>query len=284
MAILPDNSQLLAADGHPLRSLLEINRLTQAEREQIYSCLLPQRLREILGLVEGSFCNRAGEQLVHVIAPKGLSLMRIEARMHPENKDLVFFLELSDTHFQQMELSFCIICDPYSPRFYVDVDERGVINWFASHGRNIPEELRAMQAGLFPNQTHRGLQMFADFFPLMERFTDALGIAMIVAEPLSYDNAIRYEKYGFDYLRGKRLMREIDREFQPGGRYFAKMDGSTPFRMPGMERTVRGRSWAIQDGILDNPWDEVQIYRMIGVNAGINTFPDRDLEERVDRS
>ena len=122
--------------------------------------------------------------------------------------------------------------------------------------------------------------MFADFFPLLERFTDALGIAMIVAEPLSYDNAIRYEKYGFDYLRGKRLMLEIDREFQPGGRYFLKMDGSTPFRMSGMERTVRGRSWAIQDGILDEPWDEVQIYRMIGVDAGINTFPDRLQETR----
>jgi hypothetical protein len=50
--------------------------------------------------------------------------------------------------------------------------------------------------------------------------------------------------------------------------------------MPGMERTVRGRSWAIQDSILDDPWDDVQIYRMIGVEAGINTFPDRVQETR----
>jgi hypothetical protein len=219
--------------------------------------------------------NRAGERLIDVIAPRGLPLMRIEARINPENRDLVFFLELSDTQFHQLELSFCIICDPSAPRFYVDVDEHGVINWFASHGRNIPEELRAMQAGLFPNQTRRGLQMFADFFPLLERFTDALGIAMIVAEPLSYDTAIRYEKYGFDYLRGKKLMREIDHEFRPGGRYYLKMDGSSPFRVPGMERTVRGRSWAIQDGVLEKPWDEVQIYRMIGVDVGINTFGQR---------
>jgi hypothetical protein len=48
MAILPDNSQLLDAAGHPLRSLLEINRLEQAEKEAIYSCLLPQRLHEVL--------------------------------------------------------------------------------------------------------------------------------------------------------------------------------------------------------------------------------------------
>ena len=215
-----------------------------------------------------------------MIAPLGLPLIRIEARLKPEDRDVVFFLELSDTQFHQLELSFCIICDPSAPRFDVDVDEHGTNNWFSSHGRNIPEELRAMDAGLFPNQTRMGMQMFADFFPLLERFTDVLGIEMIVAEPLTYDNAIRYEKYGFDYLRGKRLMRELDREFRPGGRYFLKMDGSSPFRMPGMERTVRGRSWAIQDGILDEPWDGVEIYRMIGVDAGINTFPDREQEVR----
>jgi hypothetical protein len=280
MARLPENSQLRDAAGHPLRSLLEINRLKQAEKERMYSCLLPQRLRDILALADGSLYNSAGQYLVKMIAPQGLPLMRIEARINPDDRDVVFFLELSDTQFRQLELSFCIICDPSSRRFDVDVDEHGIINWFASHGRNIPEELRAMRAGLFPNQTRRGLQLFADFFPLLERFTDSLGIAMIVAEPLSYDNAIRYEKYGFDYLRGKRLMREIDLEFQPGGRYFSKMDGSSPFRMPGMERTVRGRSWAIQDGILDEPWDGVEIYRMIGVDAGINTFPEREQEAR----
>ena len=277
---IQDNRQLLDAAGRPLRSLLEINRLKLAEKEQIYTFLLPLRLRELLGLADGTLSDREGKRLVKIIAPLGLPLMRIEARLKPEDRDVVFFLELSDTQFHQLELSFCIICDPSAPRFDVDVDEHGTINWFSSHGRNIPEELRAMEAGLFPNQTRGGMQMFAEFFPLLERFTDALGIEMIVAEPLTYDNAIRYEKYGFDYLRGKRLMREVDREFRPGGRYFLKMDGSSPFRMPGMERTVRGRSWAIQDGILDEPWDGVEIYRMIGVDAGINTFPDREQEVR----
>lgn len=280
MARLPDNSQLLNAAGAPLRSILAINRLPEAEKERIYSVLLPQRLRQLLGLVDSGPCNSAGERLVNYIAPQGLPLLRIEARQRPGDPDTVFFLELADTPFHQLELCFCIICDPTAPRFDVDIDEQGKINWFASHGRNIPEELRAMRAGLFPNQTRRGLQLFADFFPLLERFTDALGIEMIVAETLSYDNAIRYEKYGFDYLRGKRLMGEIDREFQPGGRYFARLDGSTPFRMPGMERTVRGRSWAIHDGILDEPWDDVQIYKLVGVNAAIDMFPQREQEQR----
>jgi len=41
--------------------------------------------------------------------------------------------------------------------------------------------------------------------------------------------------------------------------------------MPGMERTVRGS----HDGIMGQPWDEVQIYKIIGVDAGLNTFPGR---------
>ena len=276
MAILPHNSQLLDATGRSLSSLQAINRLDEPEKERIYSLLLPQRLRDVLGLADNSLFNSVGERLVTIIAPKGLPLVRFEARSKSSGGVMVFFLELSDTQFHQMELSFCIVSDPTAPRYAVDVDERGENNWFASHGRNIPEELRAMRAGLFPNQTHHGLQLFANFFSLLERFIDALGMQMIVAEPLSYDNAIRYEKYGFDYLRGKQLMFEIDREFQPRGQYFARLDGSSPFRMPGMDRTVSGRSWAIHDGIMDKPWDGVQIYKMIGVHAGINTFPGRE--------
>lgn len=280
MTLLPLNKQLLDAAGHPLSSLRAINRLSEPQKERIYCSLLPQRLRNILRLPESSLCNDAGEQLVKIIAPDGLPLVRIEVSSKPDGGVTVFFLELSDTQFHQMELSFCIIRNPESPSYAVDVDESGRYNWFASSGRNIPEEIRAMRDGLFPNQTHHGLQLFASFFPLLERFVDALGMQMIVAEPLSYDNAIRYEKYGFDYLRGKRLMLGIDREFQPGGIYFKRLDGSNPFRMPGMERTVSGRSWAIHDGIMDEPWDDVQIYYMIGAPATINTFPKREETRR----
>jgi acetoin utilization protein AcuC len=74
-------------------------------------------------------------------------------------------------------------------------------------------------------------------------------------------------------------MQEIDAGFRPGGKLFRRLDGSSPFRMQGMEKTVRGRSWAIHDGIMDEPWDNVMIYKMIGEDAGINTFPDRQQEE-----
>ena len=281
MPILPGNTALLGRSGQPLTSLFGINRLDVQEKELLYAGLLPGRLYELLKIDRKTLCNPAGERLIQVIAPEGLSFVRIEVREKAEDRDVVFFAELSDTQFHQMELAFCIICDPASPRFAVDVNEAGTVNYFTSQGRNLPEELRAMQAGLFPHQTRRGLRMFGEFFSLLERFTDSLGMAMIVAEPLSYDNAIRYERYGFDYLTGKRLMHEIDREFHPGGRLYGRLDGSTPFRMPGMDRTVRGRSWAIHDGILDEPWDEIQIYKMIGVDAGLNSFPDRLSEEQM---
>ncbi len=279
MPKLADNMPLVSQNGQVLTSLASINRLDEPEKEAIYAALLPPRLLSLLQLDPQTLLNPAGERLVRVIAPAGLGFARIEARSRPAERDTVFFAELSDTQYHQMELSFCIICDPAAPRFAVDVTEAGTVNWFTSQGRNIPEELRAMRAGLFPNQTRRGLRLFGEFFPRVECLTDRLGMEMIVAEPLTYDNAIRYERYGFDYLTGKRLMLEIDREFHPGGLLFNRLDGSTPFRMPGMERTVRGRSWAIHDGIMDEPWDDLRIYKMIGSNAGLNTFPDRQNEE-----
>jgi hypothetical protein len=267
----------LSRDGTLLDGLAAINRLSHEEKTQIYTGLLPPRLLALLQL--DPITPRTDDNLIQIIAPEGLSFVRIEVRSHPSTTDMVFFAELADTQFHQMELAFCIICDPRAPRFAVDVTEDGAVNYFTSHGRNVPEEVRAMAAGLFPNQTRRGLRLFGEFFSLLERFTDSLGMEIIVAEPLTYDNAIRYERYGFDYLTGKRLMLEIDREFHPGGTLYQRLDGSNLFRMPGMERTVRGRSWAIHDGIMDQPWDEVQIYKIIGVHAGLNTFPDRQPEE-----
>jgi hypothetical protein len=278
MAKLPGNEQLRDLQGEPLGTVRDINRREPREKERIYGRLIPPRLCALLGVSPESFLGDDGEPRVRFIAPEGLGLLRIEARLEPAARDLMFFLEIADTHYRQMELSFCHINDPQSPRFNVDVDSAGRDNCFTTLGRNIPEEVRAMEAGLFPNQTHRGLRLFADFFPLFERFVDALGMEMIVAEPLTYDNAIRYEKYGFDYLTGRRLMQQIDEEFKPGGVLYRRLDGSSPFRLPGMERTVRGRSWAIHDGILDEPWDGVRIYKMVGEDAGIDTFPGRERE------
>ena len=255
--------------------LADINGLEAREKEGLYGSIIPPRLFAMLKVSPATFRGADGKRKVRFIAPKGLGLLRIEVRSATDDRDPVFLLDIADTHFRQMDLSFCIINDPETPRYHVDLDIFGRDNSFASLGRNVPEEVRAMAAGLFPNQTHRGLRMFLEFFTRFERFVDALGMDMIIAEPLTYDNAVRYEKYGFDYLTGRLLMLYINEGFRQGGDLYQRLDGSTPFRMPGMEKTALGRSWAIHDGIMDEKWDGVRIYKMVGESAGVNTFPEQ---------
>jgi hypothetical protein len=268
-------SALLAADGFPLFSLLEINRLPRPEKERIYSELVPEALFDYFAIDRQTFAGADGRRKIEFICPDGLGLLRLQVRRQPGDRDFLFFAELADTPYRQMELSFCLVNDPRAPRFDIDVDPFGRDNCFGTLRRNIPEEIRAMEAGLSPNQVRKGLKLFSRFFQGLERFVDALGMDTVVAEPLSYNNAIRYEKYGFDYIAGQQLMRWIDREFRPGGELYLRLDGSTPFRRPGMEQTVRGRSWAIHDGILHRPWDGVKIYKTLGIDAGVDTFPER---------
>jgi hypothetical protein len=275
MSILTGNIQLVSEQGRELTSLRVINELETAEKERIYSSIIPPRLFEFLKISPETLSGLDGLRQVTIIAPQGMGLARIEVKRHPDDPHTVFFLDIADTHYRQMDLSFCIISDPSTARFDVDLDSSGNDNCFTTLGRNIPEEIGAMRAGLFPNQACRGLRMFGEFFALFERFVDALAMDMIVAEPLTYDNAIRYEKYGFDYLSGRRLMEQIDREFAPNGSLTARLDGSTPFRRPGMEKSVHGRSWAIHDGIMDEPWEDVRIYKLIGVDAGVKSFTAR---------
>jgi hypothetical protein len=275
MSKLTGNIQLASEQGRELTSLHGINELETAEKERIYTTIIPPRLFELMKISPATLSGLDGLRRATIIAPHGMGLARIKVKRHPDDPHPVFFLDIADTHYRQMELSFCIISDPSSPRFAVDVDSNGNDNCFTTLGRNIPEEIRAMRASLFPNQTSRGLRMFGEFFTLFERFVDSLAMDMIVAEPLTYDNAIRYEKYGFDYLNGRRLMEQINREFAPGGRLFAKLDGSSPFRMAGMEKSMHGRSWAIHDGIMDEPWEDIRIYKLVGADAGVNTFTER---------
>jgi len=275
MASLPGNRQLVDSRGRALFTLRDINSLDEHEKERIYRVIVPDSLFERFRISGETFLGADGERAVRFITPAGLGVVRIHVRRNSCDPDDAFFLEIADTHYHQMELSLCVINDPSSPRFDVDVDEHGRDNCFSTMGRNIPEEVRSMEAGLYPNQTHRGMRMFGEFLAGFERFVDALGMEFIIAEPLSYDNAIRYEKYGFDYISGKKMMLDINEGFRTGNLYARRLDGSTPFRKPGSETTVHGRSWAIHDGILGVPWDGIKIYFKVGQRAGVDTFPER---------
>jgi hypothetical protein len=106
-----------------------------------------------------------------------------------------------------------------------------------------------------------------------EEFVISLGHEVFFVEPLAYHNAVVFERYGFAYVEGRRLMSRIQEGFQPGAELMARLDGSTPFRCPGAERSIRGRSWAVHDGILGEPFTGVTMYKRVGEHAGVDTFP-----------
>jgi len=245
----------------PHRTIHELNQLEKERKEQLYSLLIPDKVFDLLGIDRQTFTNREGEKVVEIIASERTLFAVIEVREHPGDQDCVFLLEMEDTAFYKVDINFLIINDPHGPRFNTDIDETGRRTKFATVRRNIPEEIRAMQAGLAPGQVRPGLRLFKDFMSIAIDFIEAMGQDMVVAEPLAYNNAIIFESHGFGYIRGRRKMEEINEGFQPGGELFERLDGSTPFRQPGMEKTVRGRSWAIHDGILGEPWRGIEMYR-----------------------
>lgn len=130
-----------------------------------------------------------------------------------------------------------------------------------------------MKAGLAPGQVRRGLRLTRDLVPILEAFVGALQHDAVYIQPLAYHNAILFERLGFAYAMGLGRMEWIHKEFSPGGLLFKRLDGSTPFRSPGAEATVRGRSWAIYDGIMDVPYSGIKMYKRVGVHAGVITFP-----------
>jgi hypothetical protein len=108
----------------------------------------------------------------------------------------------------------------------------------------------------------------------LEAFLVTIGHSAYTMEPLTYTSAWLSERGGFAYIRGHQLMDQIDHEFQPGGRLSQALDGSTPFRQPGMGETVRGRAWAIHDGILEAigaQWDGLRMIKQVGRSAGVDT-------------
>ena len=180
---------------------------------------------------------------------------------------------------QSLHLDFLIINDPFSERFNVDIDEQGRDTFFGTHSRNIPEEIKAMKAGLAPGMVRQGLRLMGKFVKCLDVFMAMLELKTITAGAFFYHNAIMWERYGFTYFKGGKMMEKIHKEFQPEGLLYEKLDDSTPFRKKGMERSIRGRSWAINDGILldafDEEWESPVMYRTLGKDFKVNTFPDQ---------
>jgi hypothetical protein len=255
------------------RSIGAINRLPEAQKRGIYSRFIPQALLEHFE-IPPSFKDDEGRDLLSIRCRAGTSDVTVDLRHAHGAVDPLLYAHLTDTLNGQIHVLLYIVNDPHSPRFNVDRMPDGTPTEFGSERRNIPAEIAAMEAGLAPGQVRRGLRMLKHSIAAFEDFVASLNHDLYFNEPLFYHNAVVFERYGFAYQQGRRLMAEIQAGFEPDGILTRRLDGSSPFRQPTARSSIRGRSWAIHDGILGRPYTDVTMYKRRGTHAGLNTFPD----------
>jgi hypothetical protein len=270
----PAQPEQFSVDGVKLYSLHQINELAAPVKEGIYRHLLPNQLLEEYGIDSETLCDANGNRLVTFDCPAGGRLVEIDVRPEAGFPDPLLYLELTDTRLNQIEVMLFVVNDPSAERFETDCDWRGARTKFGTFRRNIPAEIEAMEAGLSPGQVRKGLRLSRTLVPLFESFVKRLAHDYYLMEPLAYHNAIIFERLGCNYVQGLRKMQWIHMAFQPGGLLHEALDGSTLFRHPDAWRTVRGRSWAIHDGIMGEPWHGIRMYKQVGKHSGVDSFPD----------
>jgi hypothetical protein len=260
--------------GGPVRSLYALAQLPSEQQLAWGRRFLPADLLQRFDIDPLTLRNPAGECAVRLIPLENETSIRLEVWRRLSDQDPVILIVAGDTPNGQTELYFLNVNDPDAPRFNVDVDPEGRFTYLGLGRRNIPEEVRAMEHGLAPGQVRRGLGIVNHrLIPLVHEVLAEIGKQYMFAQPLAYHTAVLMERWGMRYLQGERFMRELDRRFRPGGDLFARMDGSTPFRRPENAHTIRGRSWAIHDGVLGEPWPNLRMVLHVGQRAEVNTCP-----------
>lgn len=263
--------------GGGLDSILGLNALPVGVREELYVRLIPDELLTRFAVDRGTLANPAGERVVRITASDDKPWARVELRRAADDRDPVLLVDIGMSAFGVPELSLVQVNDPAAPRYGVDRDTDGHDTLLGLVSRNVKEELQALGDGLAPGQVRPGLRMLARVLEQMDAFCRLLGREFYLVEPLFYHSALLYERHGCDYFMGRERMDEIHAGFQPGGELWQRLDDSTPFRQRGFDATIRGRSWAIHDGILGEPFsgsdNGVKMYRVPGHYAGVCTFP-----------
>jgi hypothetical protein len=254
-------------------SIREINNLAEPEKLTIYRDLLPEWLFTSY-MVDRDTLTVDGKQVVHFRWTPNTRALEIIVKRRTSDADPMLYLNMADTFNNQLLVLLVVIADPSAPRFNIDVDNEGHNTHLGTTSRNRDAEQAAMEAGLAPGQIRRGMRVFKQAVPLFEQFVSKMGHDLFLIEPLAYHNAIVFERYGFNYMHGYKDMQRLHQAFQPDGDLHHRFDDSTPFRQKQAWQTVRGRSWAIHDGILGHPFTGFQMYKRIGIHAEVNSFPD----------
>lgn len=248
-----------------------INLLPEPEKRAIYSRYIPSQLLEKFNIPP--LTSEAGRNLLQFRFAHGSPDVEMRLFHKVDFPDPILYAHLTDTMNGQIHTLLYILNDPDSERFDVDKMPDGSSTKFGTLQRNLEAEKLSMAAGRAPGQIRRGLRFLGQAVEAFEAFVTELGHDMYFVEPLYYHNAVIFERYGFAYQMGKRLMDDIHMGFQPGGHLHAQLDGSNEFRQPDAAMKIRKRSWAIHDGVLGEPFTNVTMYKRVGRNAGISTTP-----------
>lgn len=255
------------------QSIASLNALPPEERERRYGQIIPRMALERYGINPDTFADVDGNKLFTVHGEAGAPTVELDLRSTANAPDPLFYGHFTDTTNGLVMVMLVVISDPDSPRYDVDRMPDGTPTDFGTSRRNLVAEEAARQAGLAPGQIHTGLRAMPQLMENFENFLTQLGHTMYLVEPLKYHTSVLFERYGLAYEVGRRWMQSINTRFSPGGDLRAKLDGSTPFRLPHFADSVLGRSWAIHDGILGEPYNHVRMYKHIGKSAGICTTP-----------
>jgi hypothetical protein len=246
-----------------------INLLPDPEKRKIYCDLIPDELLQRFG-INRSFADSEGRSLITTRWAPGNPSVEISLFHRAGFPDPILYGHLTDTLTGQVHVLLYVLNDPDAPRFDVDRLPDGQPTRFGTLTRNLEAEQAALQAGLAPGQVRRGLRLLTPAIRSFEVFVKELGHEVYFVEPLYYHNAVIFERYGFAYQQGRKLMERIQHGFSPGGEFAGKLDGSA-FRPQGAQESLRLRSWAIHDGILGEPYTNVTMYKRVGKQAGVST-------------
>lgn len=254
--------------------LRELPKCNEEFRHMLAHILLPVELLVKFNIDPITLRNEQGRIMVHTGHSDDGMIWAIRLLNDIDPRDPLMEIEMADTQFNRIAINWVSMNDPTAPRFDIDRMPDGSPTLRGTAQRNLQAELAAMQAGLAPGQTRRGLKHFSRLLQDLEQFFAAMHQYEFEVEPLYYHAAILFERNGFRYARGRALMQRIHQGFLPGGDLRARLDGSTPFRQSWMADSIRGRSWAIHDGILDEVWDGIKMYKRLGVDARCHSAPD----------
>lgn len=282
LKIIPGSltSGWLLEDSHAPITIEQINSLPDNIKLRIFRSLLPPDLLVRFNIDPITWKSYDIFLNVGIRADLQTRHLSLWAYKNNGQQDQFYRLEISDNPNNGIDLKQLQLNDPDSPRYPTDFDQNGQPTYSGSKNRNLAEEQRAMQNGLAPGQVRADLKgVSSSTLSQLEAFLATLGHRAYFFEPPTYASAWKFERSGFAYVTGHKLMDDINNEFQPGGNLHQSLDGSTPFRQSEQWRTVRGRAWAIHDGILEaigESWENVRMVKHIGNFAGVDTFPNAE--------